>query len=153
MVSAPFVDSAKVAAPPKAVLSALAIFPIVMPGVTVTLACGPDWPVGPTSPIWIVPFEKPPASAADRPVAVIEGAEDWNRSLSPKNWEKAVPPRLDGVDGASCMTIPLPPVADSDNVPLEKLAEPSGPSAELSAVVKLPIVVPILCEGPPFTDN
>ena len=45
------------------------------------------------------PAAKPLASAADRPVAVMEGAWDWNRSFRPKNCEKPAPPREDGRGG------------------------------------------------------
>src|ERR1700722_17319799 len=144
MLSAPLAPSENVAAPPKAVLSLPTIVPIVSPAATLTLACLATSPFGPLSVKLIVPpAAKPPASPADSPVALIVGTEDWNKLLSPKNCEKPVPARLDGVVASSCTTMPLLPLAATVSAPLPKLALPLEPSAELSAVVKLPMVLPM----------
>src|SRR5580700_6179673 len=123
MVSEPFADSEKFAALPNAVLSAVTMFPIDMPEFSVTLAVGPGCPLGLLSWRLIVPPEKPPESDAERPVAEIDGAADWNTSFMPKNCENGVPPRLDGSEASSWMTTPLPPVASMESWPLLKLAE------------------------------
>src|SRR6202453_586558 len=134
MLSEPFADSEKLAALPNAVLSALTMSPTVMLEFSVTLAVGPGCPLGLLSWRLIVPPEKPPASDDERPVAEIEGAADWNTSFMPKNCENGVPPRLDGSDASSWMTMPLPPVAPIESSPLLKLAVPFVPSAPLSAL-------------------
>ena len=89
MVSAPFDDEREARRAAEGRVERLTMSPMVMPDVTVTLACLPIWPFGPLSTNCIVPpSAKPPASLADRPVAAMEGADDWKISFSPKNCEK-----------------------------------------------------------------
>src|ERR1700760_625606 len=125
-----------------------------MPALNVTLACLSMPPLAFCSVKLIEPpAAKPLASPDDKPVARMDGALVSKTSLRPKNCEKPVPPRLDGVVASSFPTTPLPPVAEIDSAPLEKLALPLLPSAEFSAVTKLPTVEPMGCAAPPSTDN
>src|SRR5271156_3614449 len=103
MLSEPLLLSAKLAAPPNDVLREFTMSPMVMPAVSVTLACLPTSPLGPLSVNDIVPpAANPPASLDDKPVERIDGAPVENRSLRPKNCEKPTPPREDGVVASSC---------------------------------------------------
>ena len=56
----------------------------------------------------------------------MDGTCDWKTSFRPKNCEKPVPPRKDGVVASSCTTMPLPPVAEIESWPLAKLARAVG---------------------------
>ena len=75
MVSEPFAESEKLAAPPKAVLSAVTMSPIVMPEVSVTLAVLACLSVG-AGQVELRSCRRCEAAGIRRrtPVAVIEGA-------------------------------------------------------------------------------
>ena len=82
-----------------------------------------------------------------------EGTCDWKTSFRPKNCEKPVVPRKEGVVASSCTSTPLPPVAEIASWPFAKLALPLPPSAVFSAAVKLAMVVPMGAAAPPFTER
>jgi len=126
--------------------------PMVWPAVVVMLTFLAMSPSGPFNARLITPpAARPLASPELKPVAVTEGYCDLNRSLRPKNCEKPVVPRCDGVVASSCTTMPLLPVAEMESWPLTKEAVPLAPKAAFRAVAKLPRLVPMLTEAPPST--
>ena len=134
------------AAPPIALLSALMTLPMVMAGRGGDADLLDDIAVRALERKAITPpAAKPLASDADRPVARMDGACGCEDVVEAEELREArAAARRLGVVASSCTTMPLPPVAEIESWPLVKLALPLAPSAVLSAVVKLPTVVPML---------
>ena len=152
----PSLFKVKVAAPPSAVFRALMTLPMVWPAVVVMLTCLTMSPSG--------PFERQRDHAARRQAAGIRRRKpgrqdrkascDWNRSFRPKNCEKPVPPREDGVVASSCTTNAVAAVGGNRKLTVgEAGAAVARPARAFSAVVKLPTVVPMQTDAPPSTDR
>jgi hypothetical protein len=111
-----------------------------MPAVIATLAVVATAPLAFLSTKLMLPSAaKPSVSLPDMPVLVIEGTDVVNKSLRPKNCEKPVPAREDGLvlEGSPTTTPKLPP--SSDSTPSVKSAEPPTlESALFSLFVRSP---------------
>ena len=82
------------------------------------------------------------------PVSKKLGLLDVITSFSPKKAETPLPALADGLVSSCAIAMPLPPAADRESDPFEKLTVAEAPKLEFRALAKLPIVLPVAETAP-----